>query len=1218
MTKRLIPFLLCTLFALQAYTQTPQSLNVSDNYRPSNNLSEQRMMCGDAGSIDLVQFPGQSNDFDLTGDNTIYLCCLDSIQIEHNGDYDLSGDPVSGTAPGIGYLFYDCSPTIDGPDLDDITMNDPCVNTTSPITVNNVDIEQQQGIWVTSSDNQFGDLLIKNEKGLQNAFNNGDPVQFWFAPFTIHNFSLLEIEGSCVNSRVDQAFSIVYLNEIEVLSPRASLGGGSFRVRGGLPEFEGAPTDYTITITKQDDPSVIGTVTSGPAFNNQEVTFTVPEEGVYNICVEDGRSCGACTDIATFLEPPLTFSMPDTTVLVGTNVCLPVTMSGISGLQGFQFGIEYEGVDLTFDNILPNETYFMPGFFEFFAPPGQNRISNSFFLTPPSVIDIPSTIIAFEVCFDVTTEDGVCEDVLFGNIPIPEFGLVINGQSYGFPEEFIIFENGSICTQSSELDVTVTTDPDCTTSTLTTGTVNFMMNNGVPPYSVSWQICGNPVVIGPLPSPTDNISFNSPAGVYCYTITDSSIPSLTGMGTFEIMQGDNLGLNINPTSPISCFGESDGAAEAELVVNNSAPSDISQYTFAWEGEGGTPLGNTQSITGLAAGNVFVTVTDTNNGCTVETSFALSQPLAITLDSVQLNNPGCPGDSDGSINVFYSGGSNNFTYAWSDPLGTDNQVLFGIGQGMYAVSVSDDSGCMAVPDTFNLADPDSIRVIFSDAEDVSCFEGVPCDGQITATVSGGDGGPYDFVWDSGETAMGVTTSTATMLCQGMQGLTVRDAGCGIIDSFMIGSPDPLSISNSGTVAYRPSCWGLEDGSIKVNATGGTPGYSYNWDINGMMATGDSISGLGAGTYAVTVMDVNGCTIPAQLEVVPTDTLIAMVDPNPDTTSPSISCSDASDGFISVFYTGGNIGGDITYNWSPNVSSFSSATGLTAGTYEVTIIDSKGCTDSTSYTITAPTPVEFEIAPIAPPKCFGDRTQLAIQSANGGEAPYTYSINNGVPSSIANAVDVLAGSYLVTVFDANQCGVDTLVGIQDAPELLLDLGPDITIELGESTPVSAFFFGPNPIDTAASFWSPSILCTDTTMLLNFCMDGVVAPAETTEYTLTIVDQEGCIQSDNIIIEVDADRNVFIPNIFTPNADGINDFFSPYVGNGVEQVNFMRIFDRWGDLIYERTNFFPQSDFEFGWDGSFRGKKASAGVYVYIIEVEFVDGLRLLYRGDISLMP
>ncbi|MGI9158571.1 MAG: gliding motility-associated C-terminal domain-containing protein, partial [Saprospiraceae bacterium] len=126
------------------------------------------------------------------------------------------------------------------------------------------------------------------------------------------------------------------------------------------------------------------------------------------------------------------------------------------------------------------------------------------------------------------------------------------------------------------------------------------------------------------------------------------------------------------------------------------------------------------------------------------------------------------------------------------------------------------------------------------------------------------------------------------------------------------------------------------------------------------------------------------------------------------------------------------------------------------------------------------------------------------------------------------------------------------------------------------------------------------------------------ESTTYTLKVWDVNGCTGTGSVFVKIDPNRNVYIPNIFIPgNTRGLNDHFNVFVGTGVEIVNYMQVYDRWGSLLYERNDFYPDNDvLNEGWNGKYKGEFVNPGVYVYIVEVKFLDGRVLLYRGDVTV--
>ena len=111
-------------------------------------------------------------------------------------------------------------------------------------------------------------------------------------------------------------------------------------------------------------------------------------------------------------------------------------------------------------------------------------------------------------------------------------------------------------------------------------------------------------------------------------------------------------------------------------------------------------------------------------------------------------------------------------------------------------------------------------------------------------------------------------------------------------------------------------------------------------------------------------------------------------------------------------------------------------------------------------------------------------------------------------------------------------------------------------------------------------------------------------------------GCITTTTVLVEVFNSREVYIPNVFSPNFDGINDVFTVHAGTSVKVIETLQVFDRWGNLIYQGDNLDP-SNLNIGWDGSYRGQMLNPAVFAYFAIVEYLDGEREIYKGDVSLI-
>jgi gliding motility-associated-like protein len=180
-----------------------------------------------------------------------------------------------------------------------------------------------------------------------------------------------------------------------------------------------------------------------------------------------------------------------------------------------------------------------------------------------------------------------------------------------------------------------------------------------------------------------------------------------------------------------------------------------------------------------------------------------------------------------------------------------------------------------------------------------------------------------------------------------------------------------------------------------------------------------------------------------------------------------------------------------------------------------------------------------------------------------------------------------------------------------QLELELGDDITIDNGESIEIIANLQGDQSlIDTIIWEGYPFIDC-------NNCLSQTISPTDSVFINLLIIDINGCVYSDEIVISIRRSEEIFTPNIFSPNNDGINDFFTLFGDNQkIINVNFLRVYDRWGNHLFEAQDLVLNDEYT-GWDGTYLGKNLNPGVYVWHAEVLLDTGETVSYKGDISLI-
>jgi hypothetical protein len=348
---------------------------------------------------------------------------------------------------------------------------------------------------------------------------------------------------------------------------------------------------------------------------------------------------------------------------------------------------------------------------------------------------------------------------------------------------------------------------------------------------------------------------------------------------------------------------------------------------------------------------------------------------------------------------------------------------------------------------------------------------------------------------------------------------------------------------------------------------------------------------------------GTPISLTVSIVTLDTIIFDYD------GYGVSCPGASDGSMQVVALAG--ANPINYTWSNGATS-ALVQNLGVGTYTATVTDAEGCQDSLTVVLDEP-PVLLPIWQFESPNCAADTNGIIIlQGLSGGSAPYTLSVNGAaaqpLPDSTAEIAGLGSGLYITELLDANGCALLDTFELISTSELTIELASNLTnIYIGETIELVG-------VATAGTinnyFWSPTTYIFDTTQLTT-----TASPLVNTVFTLTATNQEGCLASDSVFVEVRFDNRVNIPNVIKQDANG-NDLLFVYAGRNVAQMTDFRLFDRWGSQIVQ----LPQVSIDGSaplWDGQWKGKSVNPGVYIYTIKVEYVNGSSEILSGDISVI-
>ncbi|MBL4754556.1 MAG: T9SS type A sorting domain-containing protein, partial [Flavobacteriales bacterium] len=439
------------------------------------------------------------------------------------------------------------------------------------------------------------------------------------------------------------------------------------------------------------------------------------------------------------------------------------------------------------------------------------------------------------------------------------------------------------------------------------GTATLSATGGTLPFTYLWDDPG---------AQTDTTATGLCAGIYTVMLTDGN--GCVAFASDTITESAALTLSGSSINP-SCNGLCDGAATV-TVTGGTAP-----YTYAWNDPA---VQNTLTATGLCNGTFTVVVVDAN-GCMDSLSLGITAPTAIGISTSAIDVSSC-GSCDGSISSVVSGGTAPYAYTWDDPTIQTTDTAFALCSGIYNLTIVDLNGCSAsTSDSVN--SPGGLLAIISSSNNISCTGA--CDGSATITASGGTA-PYAYLWNDPSAQ---TNDAALGLCASTVNCLITDAtGCTTTISVTLTEPgSPIGVATSTTAA---SCAGICDGTANATVTGGLTPYVYLWDDPGAQTTATA-AGLCGGAVSVVVTDVNGCTISVSDSVGEGSSLTLVM------TGDTLQLLGIDDGVTSVNVTGGS--GPYTYLWNdPGAQTDSVATGLSVGTYSVTVTDANGCTASGS--------------------------------------------------------------------------------------------------------------------------------------------------------------------------------------------------------------------------------------------------------------------------------
>ena len=694
------------------------------------------------------------------------------------------------------------------------------------------------------------------------------------------------------------------------------------------------------------------------------------------------------------------------------------------------------------------------------------------------------------------------------------------------------------------------------------GSIDVTVSGGTAPYSYSWSSGES----------TEDIS-GLAEGTYELTVTDVNgciqIIEFAISGAGSIVVSDNI-------TGILCNGDTNGS------IDISTNGGTAPYSFSW-----STGASTEDLTGIGAGDYVLTVTDAQ-GCELELEYTVDD--VAPLDEITVvTDVDCYGLSTGSIEVSVQGGTGPYSFKWDT--GSDAANLPGIEAGSYSLTITDANGC-TLTGTYDVQQPDELVAFITNVTNPS-MAGEK--GSAEVVVSGGSE-PYDIRWENGETG-----ATATDLPVGFTTLSITDAnGCKLQLEVEI-TVQALFVNYD--ITDNP-CFGDCAGTVAVSVTGGLPPYSYQWSDG---QDSDTAVDLCEGTYALTVTDGqgNGVTINNILVTTPPELVVSGI-------STDVSCVDSNDGIIELGVSGGT--GPYTYSWT-NGSVQAALNNLEPGPYAVTVTDNMGCSKTADFTIEDVKTLDLSLS-AQDIDCDNPSGKIVISGDNSPGYGYLLNgqpVNTGQNSEITG---LQPGDYLLEYVINSGCIIEVgQVEITERSNFTISIDPaSVTTNVGEQVNFIVQING--IIQNHFVEWN-----TDDPHTCEIedndgnCIEISLSAQGDQTVVVTVTDEFGCTEEAVATLNARSLRNVFVPNVFSPNGDAVNDIFKPTSQDPGVSLNSFTIYNRWGEVMYNEKG--STLNTMTGWDGEYGGVLTPPGVYVYTLDLEHPDGLQEVLIGDVTVV-
>ncbi|MBI5916585.1 MAG: gliding motility-associated C-terminal domain-containing protein [Bacteroidetes bacterium] len=704
-------------------------------------------------------------------------------------------------------------------------------------------------------------------------------------------------------------------------------------------------------------------------------------------------------------------------------------------------------------------------------------------------------------------------------------------------------------------------------------------------------------------------------GTYTLTVTDL-VTNCQAIAQMQVID------NTAPPMAVVGIPQEINCQNPIVTLDGSGSTPAGQLDFLWTTlDGNIVSGETTAMPQVdTAGTYLLTVTNQQTQCTATAS------VLVTIDA---NIPAVAAGTDTTLTCTRTSLKLNGTgsavgpgilYEWTTNDGqivSDPTTLMPVidRPGTYTLTVEDTGNSCIVSESVTVTMDTVPPAAVIDQSQVLT---ITCDVQ-QVTLLGNLSSPPDslvYFWKTqdGVIFIGTNAANAVVTSAGTYLLTVTHQRNGCQDSTTIDVGENLTPPQ--VLLAQPQVLDCDHPQVQLGVLppGGNPLFSYLWSGPGPILdpTTPAPTVSEAGVYHVTVTDTtNGCE--SDSSVLVTENFAV-----PDALAATLGQLDCD--HLTVQVTGqGSSSGSVSYAWTTTgPGNIASPTALVTevdapGWYFFTVKNlDNGCskTDST-LVIASAQPIENALITLEHPDCLDPDGYIYIDSVLGGTPPYFYSLDGDIFIDYPQFSYLDEGAHTLVVKDGNGCSwTDTLV-LLGPGEVLVELGPDLTITQGEDAELEAQIS--IPLSEVDSIWWENL---PDTVECPQCLVQVVMPEETTTYHIHVIDTNGCSAMDKITVVVNEERPFYVPTAFSPNGDGTNDRLLLYAGPDVAVVHSFRIFDRWGNLVFQEKDFQPSNP-QIGWDGHFEGQPLNPAVFVWMADVEFVDGSLEVFYGEVTLV-